>query len=77
MARGIKTGGRKKGTPNKISGTVKANVVAVFDRIGGVDGMVEWANENKTEFYRLYGKLMPTEVEGPGEDGEIVIKWKS
>lgn len=62
-----KTGGRKKGTPNKLSSTVKDNVIAVFDDIGGREDMAEWAKDNRTEFYKLYAKLLPTEV--TGKDG--------
>jgi hypothetical protein len=54
--------GRKPGVPNKISGTVKENVIAVFHRIGGNHALAEWAEENRTEFYRLYAKLLPTET---------------
>ena len=32
--------------------------------------MTEWAKENRTEFYRLYCKLIPTEVSGP--DGSVL-----
>lgn len=71
MAQGKKTGGRTKGTPNKLSGGVKSNVVAVFDKIGGRDAMAEWARENPTEFYKLYGRLLPHEV--TGEDGGPLI----
>jgi hypothetical protein len=53
--------GSRKGIPNKIGSAVKSNVVAVFDRIGGRDGMADWAMENLTEFYRLYARLIPTE----------------
>lgn len=53
--------GSRKGIPNKIGAAVKSNVMAVFDRIGGRDKMVDWANENLTEFYRLYARLIPTE----------------
>jgi hypothetical protein len=55
---------RPKGTPNKIGAQVKENVVAVFTRLGGTAGMAEWAKENLTEFYRLYAKLIPSEVTG-------------
>lgn len=68
MAKGTKTGGRAKGTPNKISGTVKDNVIAVFDELGGVDGMRAWASENQTDYYRIYSKLLPNAHEGT-EDG--------
>lgn len=66
MAQGKKTGGREKGTPNKLSSGVKANVVGVFDQIGGREAMAEWAKDNQTEFYRLYAKLLPHEVTGEG-----------
>jgi len=57
-----KTGGRKKGTPNKISATVKDNVIQVFEQLGSVKGMVNWAKKNQTEFYRIYAKMLPVEV---------------
>ena len=63
MALGKKTGGRQKGTPNKVSGTVRENVISVFDGLGGLDAMTGWARENQTEFYRLYSKLLPTQID--------------
>jgi len=77
MAKGIKTGGRKPGSLNKVTSTVKDNVVAVFNEIGGTKEMAKWAKENRTEFYRLYAKLIPTEVHGSGTNGEIVLKITS
>lgn len=62
--------GRKAGVPNKVSRQVKENVVEVFDRIGGVDHMVRWAQEYPTEFYKFYVKMMPTQSEISGMDGE-------
>lgn len=64
-----KTGGRTAGTLNKVSATVKDNVLAVFNRLGGTSGMAEWANENKTEFYKLYGKMIPNSAEVSGPEG--------
>ncbi|MEJ7932569.1 hypothetical protein WG922_21545 [Ramlibacter sp. AN1015] len=59
--RRVKTGGRKPGTPNKLSATVKDNVLSVFEQLGGVEHMAMWAAENPTPFYNLYAKLIPTE----------------
>lgn len=73
MAAGKKTGGRVKGTPNHMSSGVKANIIGVFDKIGGRDAMAKWAYENQTEFYKLYGRLLPTELTGP-EGGPLTIK---
>lgn len=63
MAVGKKTGGRAAGTPNKMSATVKENVIAVFNRLEGTAGMAKWAKENPTAFYQIYSKLLPSEVE--------------
>ena len=51
----------RKGVPNKIGAQVKENVVAVFNRLGGTAEMANWASRHKTEFYRLYARLLPTE----------------
>lgn len=72
MALGKKTGGRKKGTPNKVSDVVKDNVVKVFDALGGSDGMAIWAADNPTEFYRLYTKLLPKQVDQTIEVGQTI-----
>lgn len=53
---------RPKGSKNKIGVRAKDNVVSVFDRLGGVEGMVKWAQENETEFYKMYAKLIPTDI---------------
>lgn len=59
-------GGNRKGIPNKVTTTVRANVLAVFDQIGGKEAMAEWAASNQTEFYRLFGRMAPSDPEAPG-----------
>jgi len=61
--------GRKAGVPNKLSSTVKENVIAVFDGIGGVDHMKQWAIDNPNNFYNIYAKILPTQTEIGGIDG--------
>lgn len=73
MATGQKTGGRQKGTPNKLSMTVKENVINVFDSLGGTEHMKEWAIENPTQFYNIYAKLLPTEITGDADNPLQVI----
>ena len=60
--KGQRFGGRQKGTPNKLSTTVKDNVISVFQQLGGAKAMAEWARENPTHFYNLYAKLLPQDV---------------
>lgn len=66
---------RSKGTPNVTTGQAKAALHAVFESLGGVRGMTEWAQqpENRGEFYKLWSKLLPTEVEQGDNRIQIVI----
>lgn len=64
-------GGSRKGIPNKVSASAKENVIAVFTRLGGTATMARWANRNKSEFYRLYARLIP--LEHTGEDGGPLV----
>lgn len=64
--------GRKAGTPNKMSTTVKENVIAVFDGIGGVEHMKQWAIDNPNNFYNIYAKILPTQTEISGADGSAL-----
>jgi len=61
MAKGKKTGGRKPGSINYMSAQVKVNFLRAFEGIGGAGKLQEWAQENLTEFYKLYARLLPTE----------------
>ncbi len=54
-----KTGGRQKGTPNKIGATIRESLIEVFNGLGGVNHMKTWAENNETEFYRILAKLLP------------------
>lgn len=53
---------RLRGSKNKVGATAKENILAVFTRLGSTAAMAEWAAENKTEFYKLYARLIPQEV---------------
>lgn len=61
-----KTGGRKKGTPNKITATVKTAIEKAFDEVGGHKWLVKQASENPNGFMTLLGKLLPTQITGEG-----------
>lgn len=62
MAEDKKLAGRPKGSPNKVTRDVKDNILAVFTRLGGTAAMARWAQNNQTEFYRLYARLIPLQV---------------
>lgn len=58
--------GRVKGVPNKATANVKAALTEAFDELGGVTALMAWAKKSPTEFYKLWGRMMPLEVAGPG-----------
>lgn len=50
----------------------------VFDRLGGADGLYEWAclsPDNLKMFYQLIAKRLPNEVVG-AEGGPVLIQLK-
>jgi hypothetical protein len=59
-----KTGGRQKGTPNKLSGDVKAMVLAALDEAGGVAYLLQQSESNASAFLSLVGKVLPLTVAG-------------
>jgi hypothetical protein len=54
--------GRKKGVPNKLTTSVRTALETAFEKMGGVDSLVKWALLEPTEFYKLYAKLLPVQV---------------
>lgn len=53
----------RAGKPNKMGATAKENLIAVFTRLGGTAAMAKWALKNQTDFYRLYAKLVPQQID--------------
>ena len=61
-----KTGGRKKGTPNKISSALKEAILEAAEQAGGEDGIVGYlvvqALANPAAFMSLLGKVLPMTI---------------
>jgi hypothetical protein len=64
MAKGAKTGGRVKGTPNKVTGDVKDMILGALTTVGGEAYLVRQAADNPTAFMTLIGKVLPKELTG-------------
>ena len=46
-----------------------------FELIGGTATLASWANENQTEFFKLFAKLLPSAASNDlGESNERVVK---
>lgn len=55
--------GRKKGSKNKIPNSFKQLVQETFIKLeDSGDGMDKWAKKNKTEFYKIASKLIPSDI---------------
>jgi hypothetical protein len=60
--------GRPKGVPNKLTRSAKEAFGLAFEGIGGAQALTEWARANPTDFYKLYARLIPTEVNATVDD---------
>ncbi len=62
--------GRKPGTPNKATRTVRETFEAVFVSLQSSDraNLLVWAEENPTDFYRLSARLIPLQVRSEADE---------
>ncbi len=76
--------GRPKGTKNKLTNDVRQAFHKVYDEMGenikvdgkpmtGHEAFLGWARDNPTEFYRLYGKMIPATAELTGDIHENFV----
>lgn len=73
-----KTGGRAKGTPNKVTTELKTAIMAAFDAKGGQKYLERVAEEDPRTFCTLLGKVLPAEIKADVQsDGEIRVRWMS
>ncbi len=75
MALGKKTGGRQKGSPNKITKQLKDTILQALDEAGGVDYLKQTAIDHPAAFLTLVGKVLPLQVTGDG-GGALVVTWQ-
>ncbi len=76
MALGKKTGGRSKGTPNKINALLKDQILTALneaDPKGAVAYLKAQATANPTAFLTLVGKVLPLQVQAE-HSGQIVAE---
>lgn len=76
MAAGRKTGGRRKGTPNKTTATIKEAITSVYADLQAETGQehghfLAWAKDSPTEFYKLAAKLIPIQLGGDPDNPVI------
>lgn len=61
--------------PNHVTKQLKEMILAALDEAGGIDYLVERANDPKTAaaFLSLIGKVLPSTIQGAGPDGDLII----
>jgi hypothetical protein len=64
---GRRFGGRQKGTPNKITGDIRAMILGALQAKGGQKYLERCADENPAAFLTLVGKVLPMQVQGDPE----------
>lgn len=74
MAKGHKTGGRKKGTPNKVNADLRALIHGALEEAGGREYLKKQAEDNPAAFMSLLGKTLPKEI--TGAEGKDLIPSK-
>lgn len=63
--------GKKPGTQSKTTVAAKQAFQLAFEGLGGVTALQAWAADNQTEFFKLFSKLIPQDVNAtivPHED---------
>lgn len=73
-----KTGGRTKGTPNKVTADVRDGLLEAWKNKGGVKWFEKQFDENPVAVMTLLGKIIPSKVELPeGSSGKLVVRWET
>lgn len=74
-----KTGGRKKGTPNKINALLRSEILEAAEQAhpdGRVGYLKSQATENPVAFLGLLGKVLPMQMAGtPEEPIKVEYTW--
>jgi hypothetical protein len=75
-----KLGGRPKGSANVQTKAIKTMIEAAAHGLGGVARLIEWAKETPQNEYAfwiyLWPRLLPLQIAGSGERGEIEMNIK-
>jgi hypothetical protein len=59
-----KTGGRRKGSPNRLTADLKDMILGALNAQGGQRYLEEQAKENPVAFLTLIGKVLPMTLQG-------------
>jgi hypothetical protein len=66
-----KAGGRQKGTPNKITRTIREAIIQSFDSVGGANYLQKIAVQEPAAYLQLLAKVLPTQITG-ADDAALI-----
>jgi len=69
-----KTGGRKKGTPNKVTGDLRGMVLGALADAGGRAYLAKQAKKNPNAFMSLLGRCLPKDI--TNSDGSLSAAFR-
>jgi hypothetical protein len=76
-APGERRGGRQRGTPNRLTGDVRAMILGALSEVGGQSYLARQAEQNPVAFMALVGRVLPLQAaDHDGERLEVVFHWR-
>lgn len=63
--------GRRKGTPNKVTGALKDMILQALSNAGGVAYLERQAVKQPTAFLALVGRVLPLQVKDGGAEPQV------
>ena len=57
--------GRPLGSKNRVPANLRNDLITVYEKLGGIQGMVEWAKAkegNRALFYRILASTLPRQI---------------
>jgi hypothetical protein len=64
----FQTKGRQGGSKSpRVMDAARDDLARAFDLMGGVPALVVWGRKNPTDFYRIWAKLIPTNVQSQSQ----------
>jgi hypothetical protein len=72
----MRKGGRKKGTPNKITSSLREMIQTALSEEGGVSYLRRIARDEPVAFCGLLGRILPLQVEASKEPLVIITRME-
>lgn len=64
--------GRPKGSKDKLTRDAKQAFQYAFDKLGGADKLADWAQDNTTDFYKLFARMIPVDNRHSDAEGKAL-----